>query len=530
MTKNNKKNKKSFSLYSFLGKIGDVLFIPIIIISLVSSISMLAQRQKNVPTSFLGISLVNILSGSMTSQGFYKGDTVFTKKAQISDIALGDVIAFYRYTDPLDSNAKPQSLKVVIKYNYSGGKEIDMSDNNVVVGIDINSVTKVSRPDEKTVKDAQKVKAKIYFHQVIAVYVDDYGNVFYQTKGSENSSTEMVRSDFVVGEYVSTPRFVRDIISFCSSARGMIILVCIPLSILVLFQCFSLIKQIEIMSIEKQLLKGKKRFDDEELAKQFKGSEMETYNKAYLYYLTPHTEREQVFNYMWGDVLESNKISKKDQKEINVMQNANKQLEVSDKAYWETWINGTKGYTKRKLKKYYEEVSVFNVLNASTKRTIVAQSKNNTVTSNKTTLDQTTDKNEQQVVKKKIPAKRIPKVNGSEQNIKEKNLLEQKLLQETSEKRVVPKITKTNEQNMHIKKEQNVIKNNERAKKVPNVPTKIKTQKPAEEQKQEKRTITKVQKEKKIDPLTTKKLTASPTEPKLVDKPMAKKSLKRKSW
>ena len=270
MAKNQDKKHK-FSFYWLCGKIGDILFIPIIVISLFSSISMLIQKKQNKPTSFFGYSMVNVLSTSMTDAGFIKGDTVITVKSNVKDIELGDVIAFYNYRDSLDSSTKKN---VIVRYKYQDGKkEVDISAENIegdVLTKDefISSLVKVKREKEKSVEDAQKAKSSVYFHMVIGIYNDDYGNVFFKTKGTNNASSDnYIRSDFVVGKYVHTPRVFRDIMSFCGSARGMIILVCLPLSILVLLQCFSLIKQIEVMNIEKQLISGKKHFNDEEIKK-----------------------------------------------------------------------------------------------------------------------------------------------------------------------------------------------------------------------------------------------------------------------
>lgn len=367
MAKNSNIKQKGFSFYWLLGKIGDILFIPIILISLFSSVSMLVQRQQNKPTSFFGVSLVNILSKSMTNAGFLKGDTVITLKTDVNNIDLGDIIAFYNYRDSLDSATEK---KYIIKYNYNEGDlEVDTSEENILGDVEnknkiISELKNQERDGEKKVEDAQKAKSSIYFHMVIGIYKDDYGNVFYKTKGTNNSNSDgYIRSDFVVGEYANTPRFLRDAMSFCASTRGMIILVCLPLSILVLCQCFSLIKQIEIMNLEKQLINGKKRFYDEEVTKVFNGNEMETHNKVYLYYTTSPDEREKLINFMWGNLLEKEKLSKKDEKMLNTLENANNKLNNSNKAYWETWIDGTKGFTRRKIKKYYEENAILNVLN-----------------------------------------------------------------------------------------------------------------------------------------------------------------------
>ena len=357
----NKNKKRGFSIYWLFGKIGDILFIPIILVSLFSSMSMLIQRNQNKPTSIFGYSLVNILSKSMENSGFKKGDTVITKNSAISTVELGDVIAFYNYRDSKDSSTIKH---VVMRYNYEEGNlAVDFSEDNIEIGVAIDSIEHKERENEKTVKDAQTAKATIYFHQVIGIYLDDYGNVFYKTKGSNNSySDNYVRSDFVVGEYVKTPRFLRDAMTFCSSSTGMIILVCLPLSILVLMQCFSLIKQVETINTEKQLLTGRKRFNDEEVKKSFNGNEMETYNKVLLYYYTAKNEREQVVNFMWSELLEKENLSKKEEILVNTMKTANEKLDISGKDYWQVWIENTKGHTSKKIKKYYEEVAVNSIL------------------------------------------------------------------------------------------------------------------------------------------------------------------------
>ena len=168
MAKNKKKDKKQgFSIYWLFGKLGDLLFIPIIVISLFSSVSMLIQNGQNKPTTIAGYSFVNILSGSMTNQGFIKGDTVITKQTSIDDIQLGDVIAFYNYRDPLDTKTQKY---LVVCYNYKEGElEVDFSDDNISTGIAIDSIQKSQREKEKTVEDAQKRIGELFNESQCAV-------------------------------------------------------------------------------------------------------------------------------------------------------------------------------------------------------------------------------------------------------------------------------------------------------------------------------------------------------------------------
>lgn len=355
------KKKKGFSIYWLFGKIGDIIFIPIIIIALMSSIFMLSSNKKNKPISFFGYSLVNILSGSMRNSGFKVGDSVFTHTTDVNHIKLGDIIAFYNYRDRLDLET---TKKTVVKFYYEDGNLIcDMSEENKIYGeyygTDLKSIPKIPREGEKSVEDAYASQVGVFFHQVIGIYLDDYGNVFFRTKGTSNKvSDQLIRSDFVVGKYVNTPRWVRNVISFCSSTRGMIMIVCFPLSILVLMECFSLIEQFEILSYEKEIVKGKVKLYEDQIKEKYDPNDMEIYNKAYLYYFTPDEHKDEVEKLIWSKLKQGGKLSKKEKKEYETKDKAKELLKESKDEYWQTWLNFTKGYDRKKLLKYYKELAL----------------------------------------------------------------------------------------------------------------------------------------------------------------------------
>lgn len=358
-----KKHKKRFSIYSLLGKIGDVLLIPIMVVALISSISMLANRSQNKPTSIMGNYLVTIQSGSMKNDGFKIGDTVLTKKTKARNIQLGDVIAFYNYRDTSDPTIK--DLELVAKYEIISGIGLDTSEKNTVIGtIDLNSIEYKKVERNKTVKDAQAAKTKINFHRVVGVYVDDENGTFYfRTKGSNNTSPDsfIIREDFVVGRYVNTPRTIRDVIRFCASTFGMIVLVCIPLSLQVLLQCLSLIEQIGILNNEKALLKGKASFKDDEFRKDFDGNQMELYNKVFYFFLIPKDDREFVKDCMWSNILYKEKPKKKETIILNTINISEQKLDVNEDGYWQDWIENTKGYDKHKITKQYQKLATENI-------------------------------------------------------------------------------------------------------------------------------------------------------------------------
>lgn len=351
------KNGKKVSLYTILGKIGDILLWPIMFIALFSSFFMLVQRQQNKVTSIFGYSFVNVLSGSMVDEGFAIRDTVITKQVSERDIQLGDIIAFY-----YQSSTKPQgATHLLYGYDYSSGKVVDYSEDNIIYGdygdtraeidITLSTISKTDEIGQGMLEEAQEKNAKIYFHRVIGIYIDDAGTIFYRTKGSNNSSADSpyARGDLLVGKYVYTPQVVRKAVSFCASTTGMIILVCFPLSLLVLMQSMSLIDQVSIISLEKRLISGKIPFEDETIQKDLTGAQMEIYNKVYYYYITPPEKRKVVKEYLWKDLYSSLVLPDKKKEELRLVNNSLKLLEVSDEAYWNEWINNTKGSNQKNL-------------------------------------------------------------------------------------------------------------------------------------------------------------------------------------
>lgn len=380
-----KKHKKRFSIYTFLGKVGDFLLIPIMIVALISSISMLANRSQNKPTSFLGNYLVTIQSPSMKNDGFLVGDTVLTRKTQGKDLKLGDVIAFYNYKDTSDPNLIDLSL--VIKLKNTSGFGFDMSEGNIVKGtVNLEDIEYKKVEHNKTVKDAQESKTKINFHRIVGIYVDESNGTFYfRTKGSNNNGTDTytIRQDFVVGKYVSTPRGVRDVVKFCASTFGMIVLVCIPLSLQVLLQCLSLIEQIGIINNERALLRGKATFKDDEFRKDFDGNQMELYNKVYYWYLVPKEDRGFVKECMWSDILYKEKPNKKETIVLNTIDISEPKLDTNEDGYWNDWIDNTRGYDKRKISKQYQKLVTENIFK---KTRSIKESKSKTVVQKTSTL------------------------------------------------------------------------------------------------------------------------------------------------
>lgn len=274
----NKKGKNT--IYTLAGKIGDIFLIPILLLALVVTLVIFTQNQSNRVPSFFGLSVVRILSGSMEDSGFRIGDSVFITKTDTDSLWVGDIIAFYQYKDDADEGLKPTKLE----------------DKD-----DFVEVTMPEPENRKHMSDITGGSYRIVFHQIVGVYQDHTGARYFKTKGTSNASSDgvLVRDDFVVGEYLETPIWLRDVLRWISSSTGMICLVCLPLGIMIILQSLALIEQVNFMYIEKRLINGTMSWQEHEAQRLIKAGEMEIVCRIVMLIKVPNDEREDAFEDIW---------------------------------------------------------------------------------------------------------------------------------------------------------------------------------------------------------------------------------------
>ncbi|MBO5022355.1 MAG: hypothetical protein J6C53_02625 [Clostridia bacterium] len=214
--------------------ISNCIFIPVMIILVVYFIYSMSIITKNGVPSFFGQSYVRIMSNSMVPSGFKRGDVVILEKKMVSEIEVGDVIAFYYCVDGCP--------------NTNGTRE-EALENDFKIGQETFTTT-------------------IYFHKVYKITYDSYGDTWFYTYGtnnlkSSNSDPNSVdieanykvdketRGDHVVGVYKES--WLAGVIQFISSTQGMIILIIVPSAILL----FTLL--LNIIEIADQMIREKKQ-------------------------------------------------------------------------------------------------------------------------------------------------------------------------------------------------------------------------------------------------------------------------------
>ena len=313
---------------------------PVIIIALFSSFVLYSNQRKNEVNTVFGVGFAAIQSGSMRAGGFEINDIVIINKTNTdnlrpkSDDYEGDIIAFYYAQDSVDRGLRP-TFTLITDFD------------------NIEEPTRGEYENRKTADELITEYTRIYFHRIVAVYVDESGVRFFETKGDSNSSADsyLIREDLVVGKYVNTPQWIRSVFKFCASGLGMIILVILPLTVLIFMQMLSLLEQVSALMTERKVVAGQMKFDDEESIKANVGYEMREFDKIYFYDVTSPKDKAEVRDFLW--VYPDNvKLSKKQREHIKAVDIS---LDIYDKKgareYWNYWKSYyKKGNYKNKVK------------------------------------------------------------------------------------------------------------------------------------------------------------------------------------
>lgn len=190
--------------------VSNIFFIPVMVILVIYLCYAISIQKENGVPSFFGQSYVKVLSGSMRATGFEKDDVVVIERVKLSEIKAGpikskkaSIIAFYK--DSTKSKSEKNSL---------------LQENQKPANF----------KDYKTGKEA--FKTAIIFHQVVGIYYDANGNIWFETQGTSVSSSDsyLVSGDHVIGQYKDSP--MAGLIQFISSSKGMIVLIIIPSCVL----------------------------------------------------------------------------------------------------------------------------------------------------------------------------------------------------------------------------------------------------------------------------------------------------------
>lgn len=265
MEQKQKKDNKKF--YNTMRLIGNIIFVPIVAFVLVVSIILFAAKRNNEVPSLFGYSVVKIISGSMRLDRttgeerpqFAQGKCVIVKVVDTKSLNIGDVIAFYDYMDT-DVDSSQLSSNKQTTPNSSSSSNINTS----IAGGARN-------------KNQERVApySKVIFHRIIDILTpinetdENYGKLFFQTKGDANESADSnwIMEDYVVGKYESSNAFICGIFSFCTSKVGSIVLIVIPSLIMIALLAISMRGEVKEYQMQKKGSKKTVQTDEDILDK-----------------------------------------------------------------------------------------------------------------------------------------------------------------------------------------------------------------------------------------------------------------------
>jgi len=316
------KIKKKTTMQRVLGIITDIFVYPLIILAIIISGVMMVTRIENRVVPILGFSFVRVLSGSMTAGGYNIGDIVILRDVDKKNLDVGDVIAFYRFQDSRDPTRSQ-----LVKVEDVSNPPTPTSDKSVC--------------GTKTKQDAIKAEASVIFHRIIGVYQASDGTRFFETQGDSNSSPDgiLIRQEFVVGKDIGTPKWILRASAFCFSSKGLIFLVIIPLGVLIFVQLLEIFDIVFALMTEKKVIALEIPFDSEESIKNNIGFEMRDFDKVYFYDIVPASQKDDVKDFLWGNLYEPQNKSERKQLEFV---NAGLALYSNREEYWSYFIQNAK--------------------------------------------------------------------------------------------------------------------------------------------------------------------------------------------
>ena len=218
--------------------LGNCMFIPFIVIILLSAVFMyIAKSNRQLPSLF-GYSVVTVLTGSMEPE-FKVGQTEIVKATPISELKVGDVIAFYDYQQP------GASVGELIN-NAEFLDEINVKEGNIESSL-IGFLGGGARNDYQ--KDVSQV-SYVVFHKIIDISTitnpsSPYcGKIFFYTSGNTEGSTKAwIMEDYVIGKYQESSGIIGLMLRIGASPVGSVILIVCLAGVTILVLSFSSIKE-----------------------------------------------------------------------------------------------------------------------------------------------------------------------------------------------------------------------------------------------------------------------------------------------
>ena len=287
---NSVKNKSVKS--KVLSVISTVLYVVLLLLLVFALIANLGKKDNQISGLF-GFSFAVVQSGSMIDGGFDVGDMVLIKSVNTDTLKKDDIIVFYKYKDPADNQILSYVQAHKITDEISAGTYQDFSSDDSVL-------------NRGTTQNAVNANSMLVFHRIVDIYVDQYGERFFETKGDSNGVKDdiLIREDFVCAVYVGSSPFIQDVLQFVTSPTGLCVVILLPILLTIGLQIFSFMSEVRGTTAASKLLSRKLKYKDVDFTKIKVAEYLSEPEKVYLYDITDPEDKLNLAIILWDEGVE----------------------------------------------------------------------------------------------------------------------------------------------------------------------------------------------------------------------------------
>lgn len=287
---NSVKNKSIKS--KVLSVISTVLYVVLLLLLVFALIANLGKKDNQISGLF-GFSFAVVQSGSMIDGGFDVGDMVLIKSVNTDNLKKDDIIVFYKYKDPADNQVLSYVTEHKITDEISSGTYQDFSSDDSML-------------NRGTTQNAVNANSMLVFHRIVDIYVDQYGERFFETKGDSNGVKDdiLIREDFVCAVYVGSSPFIQDVLQFVTSPTGLCVVILLPILLTIGLQIFSFMSEVRGTTAASKLLSRKLKYKDIDFTKIKVAEYLSEPEKVYLYDITDPEDKLNLAIILWDEGVE----------------------------------------------------------------------------------------------------------------------------------------------------------------------------------------------------------------------------------
>ena len=296
----------------------DVLLILLCVLCCLFGVTSFYFKGKDLPPTFAGYSFMRVQTGSMRAAGFDPGDAIVVRRVDTKTLNVGDYIAFYVYGKEYNKFLDLESElidKEVTKHRYP-------LDAKSFFGIPNDSI-----------QSAANVGSSIVFHEIIRIYEDENGMLWFKTQGKSEESEDhwTIGENMVVGLYDGSvvAKGFSVLLQALTSSRAMVYIVGVPLVLISISFVLKCLKNVQLAKLELDCIEEKRKITDEICVKNNIGFNMSNQNKYKILAQATPEQRKDYLALLWKDGSTPEAIRKYVLRKYIVLKPMEKMLEVN---------------------------------------------------------------------------------------------------------------------------------------------------------------------------------------------------------